>query len=586
MYLKQQRSSALFIFLFLLATMVAPSYAQETPATPAPAAVEPAAPVAVAPAAPTETAVPVVAAPVAKGNPEDVLAEVGTDKVTRASYDKELAGVIANSRPEAVARFATPDGRQEFLTQMVEVNVLQKKAEQMGLNKGEDYDKNFKEMATFRLAAESMNKTVNAVEVKDEELKSHYDKNQASYVDPAQYHLFQMSVKSADKAAEVKKQLDAGKSFVELAKAESIDDAKDNGGDKGFVAETQLEPEILGALKALQADKVSGPIKIDEDLYVLAKYSEKKDGGVKTFDSVAAQIRRELANQKQQDAYKAELEKMKKEVTFVLNASAAETLRKEALTDAEKDAVLFKIGDKEFKVAEFDAELQQVPSILRPQILGGEGLNDFLERFYSRHLAAACAEKNFAALSAQFPDVISDVARRTMIHKLLSDKLDGIQIDDKAIEEFYQKNLAQFAVPAQIKAHHILVKEEAEAKDLFATLEKDPTKFSDLAREKSTCPSGKEGGDLGAFGEGQMVPEFDAACKTAEIGKLVGPVKTQFGYHIIRVDERQPAGSKKLEEVKEQIRGHLLPQKQREAFEAYVEELKKEFGVKIHQEKL
>jgi len=178
------------------------------------------------------------------------------------------------------------------------------------------------------------------------------------------------------------------------------------------------------------------------------------------------------------------------------------------------------------------------------------------------------------------------VARRTMIHKLLSDKLDAIKIEDKDIEDFYQKNLAQFAVPAQMKAHHILVKEEAEAKELLATLEKEPAKFSDLAREKSTCPSGKEGGDLGSFGEGQMVPEFDAACKTAEIGKIVGPVKTQFGYHIIRVDERQPAGNRKLEEVKEQIKGHLLPQKQQEAFKVYIEELKKEFSVKIHQEKL
>ncbi len=571
MHLKQQRQGALFIFLFLFATLVAPVTAQE-PSANATAA--------------TVSAQTAPAVPVASGSPDDVLAEIGTDKVTRASYDKELTAVVANSKPEQVARFATPDGRQEFLTQMVEVNLLQKKAEQLGLNKGPDFDKNFKEMATFRLAAESMNKTVSAVEVKDEDVKAAYDKNQTNYAEPVQFHMFQITAKGAEKAADLKKQLDGGKSFVELAKAESSDDAKSNGGDKGFVAENQIDPELAGALKALKADEVSGPIKLEEDNFALVKYTEKKEGGIKPFDAVSAQIRRELLNQKQQEAYKAELEKIKKEVPFELNASAAESLRKETLTDAEKETVLFKIGDKEVKVAELDAELQQIPAFIRPQILGGEGLNDFLERFYARYLASASAEKNFAALSQQFPDVVSDVARRTMIHKLLSDKLDGIQIDDKAIEEFYQKNLAQFAVPAQIKAHHILVKEEAEAKELLAVLEKEPTKFSDLAREKSTCPSGKEGGDLGAFGEGQMVPEFDQACKTAEINKIIGPVKTQFGYHLIRVDERQPAGNRKLEEVKEQIRGHLLPQKQREAFEAYVAELKKEFGVKIHQEKL
>ncbi len=563
MHLKHQRSSALFIFLFLLATLVVPSFAQETPAKETPVKETP-----------------------AKGNPDDVLAEIGTDKIVRSSYDKELSVLVANSKPEVVARFATPDGRQEFLNQMVEVNILQKKAEQLGLNKGEEYDKTFKEMVSMRLAAESMNKAVSAVEVKDEDIKDSYEKNKASFVDPVQYHLFQMSVKTGEKAAEIKKQLDAGKSFVELAKVESIDDAKENGGDKGFIEEPQLQPEIGNALKALKAEEVSGPIKIDEDLHILVKYTEKKEGGTKAFDTVSAQIRRDLTNQKQQEAYKAEIEKLKKEVSFEMNASAAESIRKETMTDEEKNAVLFKIAGKEIKVSELDAELQQIPPFIRPQILGGEGLNDFLERFYARFLAAASAEKNYAALSAQFPDVVTDVARRTMIHKLLSDKLDGIKIDDKAIEEFYQKNLAQFAVPAQMKAHHILVKEEAEAKDLLATLEKDAGKFADLAREKSTCPSGKEGGDLGEFGEGQMVPEFDQACKAAEIGKIVGPVKTQFGYHLIRVDERKAAGSRKLEEVKEQIRGHLLPQKQREAFEAYVEELKKEFTVKIHQENL
>lgn len=553
MHLKHQRSGALFIFLFLLATFVAPCGLSRV---------------------------------MAAGSPDDILAEIAGEKVVRSTYDKELEAIVANSNPQTVARFATPDGRQEFLNQMVEVGVLQRKAEQLGLNKGEEYEKIFKEMASFRLAAESMNQVVSAVKVEDADVKSYYDKNSANYAEPVQYHLFQMSLDSAEKAAAMKKELDAGKSFVELAKASSIDDAKENGGDKGFVGESQLEPEINSALGNLKVDQVSEPIKIDDDLHILVKYTEKKEGGVKEFDAVSAQIRRELLNQKQQEAYKAEIEKLKKEMSFEMNDQAAQSLRKESLTPEDKNAVLFKIAGKEIKVEELDEELQQIPAFIRPQILDGEGLNDFLERFYARYLAAASAEKNFDALAEKHPDVIKDVARRTMIHKLLSGKLDAIQVDDKAIDEFYQKNLAQFASPAQMKAHHILVKEEAEVKELQAVLEKDPAKFEDLAREKSTCPSGKEGGDLGSFGEGQMVPEFDEACKTAEIGKVVGPVKTQFGYHLIRVDERQPAGTRKLEEVKEQIRSHLLPQKQHEAFKAYIEELKKEFDVKIHQEKL
>ena len=83
-----------------------------------------------------------------------------------------------------------------------------------------------------------------------------------------------------------------------------------------------------------------------------------------------------------------------------------------------------------------------------------------------------------------------------------------------------------------------------------------------------------------------MVPEFENACKTAELNKVIGPVKTQFGYHIIRVDSRIPAGTMKFEEAKEIIRQQLLPQRQKSVFDAYVENLRKEFNIKIYLDNL
>ncbi|MDD2997731.1 MAG: peptidyl-prolyl cis-trans isomerase [Candidatus Riflebacteria bacterium] len=557
MHLKNQRLSALFIFLFVTGMFVSSCFAEE----------------------------PVVA----KGSPDDVLAEIGDEKVTRALYDAELANFLAMANPQAAAHFATPEGKKGFLSQITEINVLQKKAEQQGLNKGEKYEADFHETAVARLAAESMQKLVSAVEVKEEEAKDFYEKNKSSFAEAPQYHIFQITLNSAEKAAEVKKQLDSGKSFVEIAKSESIDKFKADGGDNGFVAQDRIEPEVLSAVSSLKQDEVSGPVKIADDMYLLVKYTEKKEGSIKEYSAVSAQIIRDLTNKKQQEAYEAEVERLKKEMSFEMNQVAAESLRKEALTEEEKNAVLFKFMGKEakeVKVAELDQELQQIPPFIRPQILGGEGLNDFLKQFYSRHLATANAEKSFEALSQKYPEVIKDVARRTVVKALLDEKIGSIVVDDKEIEEHYQKNLADFAQPAQMKAHHILVKEEAEAKDLLATLEKEPAKFEELAKAKSTCPSGKSGGDLGMFGEGQMVPEFDQACKTAEVGKVVGPVKTNFGYHIVRVDERQPAGTQKLDDAKDKIRAKLLPEKQKEAFVKFIEELKTEFKVKLYQEKL
>ena len=87
------------------------------------------------------------------------------------------------------------------------------------------------------------------------------------------------------------------------------------------------------------------------------------------------------------------------------------------------------------------------------------------------------------------------------------------------------------------KARHILVSTEEECDDLKKQIE-DGKDFTALAAEHSQCPSGQEGGDLGEFGPGQMVKEFDAVCFKEDVGTLHGPIKTQFGYHLVEVTRR------------------------------------------------
>lgn len=88
----------------------------------------------------------------------------------------------------------------------------------------------------------------------------------------------------------------------------------------------------------------------------------------------------------------------------------------------------------------------------------------------------------------------------------------------------------------QVHAEHILVKTESEAKVILFDLKRGAN-FEEIAKEKSTCPSGKKGGDLGWFGRGQMVKEFEDAAFSTPAGNISGIVKTQFGYHIIKVIE-------------------------------------------------
>ncbi|MBN2215877.1 MAG: peptidylprolyl isomerase [Pirellulales bacterium] len=90
---------------------------------------------------------------------------------------------------------------------------------------------------------------------------------------------------------------------------------------------------------------------------------------------------------------------------------------------------------------------------------------------------------------------------------------------------------------ARARARHILVKTQEACQQLKDQIEAGAD-FAAMAREHSECPSGKQGGDLGEFGQGQMVPEFDKVVFTGELGKVHGPVKTQFGYHLLEIVSR------------------------------------------------
>jgi peptidyl-prolyl cis-trans isomerase C len=91
---------------------------------------------------------------------------------------------------------------------------------------------------------------------------------------------------------------------------------------------------------------------------------------------------------------------------------------------------------------------------------------------------------------------------------------------------------------ARATARHILVDSEEQCNQLKSEIEAG-TDFAEAAKKHSTCPSGGEGGDLGSFGRGQMVPEFDTAVFTGEVGVVQGPIKTQFGYHLLEVTSRE-----------------------------------------------
>ena len=128
-----------------------------------------------------------------------------------------------------------------------------------------------------------------------------------------------------------------------------------------------------------------------------------------------------------------------------------------------------------------------------------------------------------------------------------------------------------------VQAKHILTDSEEKCNDILDAIVNGEKTFEDAAKEFSTCPSKERDGDLGEFGKGQMVKEFEDAAFAAEIGHVVGPVKTQFGYHLIKVEKKNEASVVEFEQIKENLRTNLLQQKQSIAYNQKVEEMKKKY---------
>ena len=143
------------------------------------------------------------------------------------------------------------------------------------------------------------------------------------------------------------------------------------------------------------------------------------------------------------------------------------------------------------------------------------------------------------------------------------------KITDADMRARYDKEMAAMPAQNEVRARHILVKTKEEAEAIIKQLDGGAS-FEDVAKEKSTDGSAAQGGDLGYFGPGQMVPEFDKAANALEIGKYTKePVQTQFGFHVIKLEDKRVQQPPAFDQVKDQVKSILIR-------ERYMELVKKD----------
>lgn len=277
-------------------------------------------------------------------------------------------------------------------------------------------------------------------------------------------------VDSKEKAEEVIKKLKDGEDFTKLALEYSSCPSRARGGDLGLFKAGQMVPEFEKAAFALKIDEISEPVQTEFGWHVIQRIDPELE--------IAA----------------PELEKLRALHILV-----------ETKEDAEKILKELKEG-KDF--SELAVEYSLCPSRMQGGDLGVFKQGDMVRPFEE------------AVMKLKVDEISKPVETEFGWHIIKRVALDAkIDVPKSATEE--------------VRAKHILVDSKEKAEEIIKKLE-GGEKFEDLAKEFSSCPSKDKGGDLGVFGRGQMVPEFEKATYALKVGEISGPVQTQFGWHIIK----------------------------------------------------
>ena len=222
------------------------------------------------------------------------------------------------------------------------------------------------------------------------------------------------------------------------------------------------------------------------------------------------------------------------------------------------------------------ARFEQLPPATQKKVV---------QQAVERYLLSQKAIKSGIENEQEFKNALAKIKSDLALELWMKKEYNSVKIDEKSIKNYFDKNAQKFVKPSRAKARHILLKTEKDAKDVISQLkglkgDALTKKFIELAKTKSTGPSGKDGGELGWFSKRQMVKPFSDATFALNKGEITKtPVKTQFGYHVILLENKEVGKKATLAEVKPQIENALKMEVFRKKVTGIAKGLKK--GAKI-----
>ena len=242
-----------------------------------------------------------------------------------------------------------------------------------------------------------------------------------------------------------------------------------------------------------------------------------------------------------------------------------------------EDKLLAEVNGKEIHqsdVYNFMANIEE-----NQRFNNSEGIKVLTDEMVNQEILLIDAIKNKIDEDEEFVKELAlvrdNMLKNYAMHKIFED----ININDEELIAYYENNKGIFNPNESFTASHILLKDENKAKQVYQEI-KDGLEFSEAAKKYSIDPSGANGGDLGTFPRGVMVKEFQDGLDSLKVGEISKPIKSQFGYHIIYLKDKNEVKEKPFDQVKDQVYQTLLMIKRQEKYLNKVEEISKDVEVK------
>ena len=240
---------------------------------------------------------------------------------------------------------------------------------------------------------------------------------------------------------------------------------------------------------------------------------------------------------------------------MAMTLMAAQPLR------ADDNPVLAKVNGSEIRQSDVTAAEKDIgPSLA--QLDPASRQASVVQLLIDLKLVSKAAEDKKIADTPDFKQKLAFTRSRLLMDTLL-DQEGKAAVTDAALKQVYDDAAKQISGEQEVHARHILVETEDKAKDIIAKLKKGAD-FAELAKKESKDPGASDGGDLGFFTKDQMVPEFSAAAFALEPGKISDPVKSQFGWHVIKVEEKRARKAPPFDQVKPQLEAFVVRKAQAE----------------------